>query len=200
MNILNLYAGIGGNRRLWGNEYNITAVEYDKNIANIYESFYPNDTMIIGDAHQYLLDHFSEYDFIWSSPPCPSHSRLRIVDVICGRSKPIYPDMKLYEEILFLSKYFKGKYCVENVISWYKPLIKPYQIGRHYYWANFAIPENKTRKNEFIRIGTIKEKMESKGIDISMFKGINKKRVLNNMVNSEDALTILNYAIKSMSI
>lgn len=36
MNILNLYAGIGGNRKLWGNEYNIIAVEYDEKIANVY--------------------------------------------------------------------------------------------------------------------------------------------------------------------
>lgn len=33
MKILNLYAGIGGNRKLWGNEHDITAIEYDENIA-----------------------------------------------------------------------------------------------------------------------------------------------------------------------
>ena len=27
LKILNLYAGIGGNRKLWGNEHDITAVE-----------------------------------------------------------------------------------------------------------------------------------------------------------------------------
>lgn len=36
MNILNLYAGIGGNRKLWGNNHNITAVEINPDIAEIY--------------------------------------------------------------------------------------------------------------------------------------------------------------------
>ena len=31
--------------------------------------------------------------------------------------------MKLYEEIIFLDNYFKGKYVVENVIPYYEPLI-----------------------------------------------------------------------------
>jgi len=29
MKILNLYAGIGGNRKLWGDQHQVTAVEYD---------------------------------------------------------------------------------------------------------------------------------------------------------------------------
>ena len=76
MKILNLYAGIGGNRKNWGDTHEITAVEYDPKIAAIYRDFFPNDKVIIADAHQYLLDHFSEFDFIWSSPPCQSHSKL----------------------------------------------------------------------------------------------------------------------------
>ena len=71
--VLNLYAGIGGNRMLWGNNFDITAVEYNPNIAKVYSNQFPNDKMIIGDAHQYLLDHYNEFDFIWSSLPCPSH-------------------------------------------------------------------------------------------------------------------------------
>lgn len=77
MRILNLYAGIGGNRKLWSNEHEITAVENVQAIADIYKDFFPNDNIVIGDAHQYLLNHWHEYDFIWSSPPCPTHSRLR---------------------------------------------------------------------------------------------------------------------------
>lgn len=67
--ILNLYAGIGGNRKLWGDTHEITAVEYKPEIAKIYQDHFPNDTVIVTDAHQYLLDHFDEFDFIWSSPP-----------------------------------------------------------------------------------------------------------------------------------
>ena len=74
MKILNLYAGIGGNRKLWGDEDQVTAIEYDENIAAVYQDLWPNDIVIVADAHQYLLDHYHEYDFIWGSPPCPSHS------------------------------------------------------------------------------------------------------------------------------
>ena len=100
MKILNLSAGIVGNRKLRGDEHEITAVENVPEIAKIYQDFFPNDKMVIGDAHQYLLDHYEEFDFIWSSPPCPSHSRIR--KATHHQNKPIFPDMKLYEEILFL--------------------------------------------------------------------------------------------------
>jgi DNA (cytosine-5)-methyltransferase 1 len=75
MKILNLYAGLGGNRKLWQN-HNIIAVEYTEKIAQVYKNNFPNDNVIIADAHQYLLDHHKEFDFIWSSPPCQSHSRM----------------------------------------------------------------------------------------------------------------------------
>ena len=74
MKILNLYAGIGGNRMLWGNEHEITAVEYNEHIAKVYKEQYPNDNVIVADAHEYLLKHYAEFDFIWSSPPCPTHT------------------------------------------------------------------------------------------------------------------------------
>ena len=112
MKILNLYAGIGGNRKLW-EDVEVTAVEIDPKIAKIYQDFFPQDKMVIGDAHQYLLEHFEEYDFIWSSPPCPSHSVCS--HFLKGQGVYRYPDMKLYEEIIFLKHVFKGKYCVENV-------------------------------------------------------------------------------------
>jgi DNA (cytosine-5)-methyltransferase 1 len=135
--ILNLYAGIGGNRKLWGDEHEITAVENEQYIADVYKQFYPNDTVIVADAHQYLLDHFHEFDFIWSSPPCPTHSRMRLS---LTKSKPVYPDMKLYEEILFLKHFFKGNWVVENVTPYYKPLIEPVaEIERHYVWSNRLI-------------------------------------------------------------
>ena len=109
MKILNLYAGSGGNRKSWQYD-NVTAIELNPSIAEIYQDNYPNDEIIIADAHQYLLDHYQEFDFIWSSPVCKSHSRARFWNF---RAKRIYPDLSLYEEILFLSTHFKGKYCVE---------------------------------------------------------------------------------------
>ncbi|KKN62897.1 hypothetical protein LCGC14_0507500, partial [marine sediment metagenome] len=116
MKILNLYAGIGGNRKLWPAEHEVTAIENNKEIAEIYQDFFPNDKVIVTDAHQYLLKHYKEFDFIWSSPPCPTHSQLRKGLSMEYGAKAVYPDMKLYEEILFLQGYFKGKWVVENVI------------------------------------------------------------------------------------
>ena len=72
MKILNLYCGIGGNRKLWGNKYNITAIENIEKIADVYKNSFPQDTVIVTDAHEYLLDHYKEFDFIWSSPPLPN--------------------------------------------------------------------------------------------------------------------------------
>ena len=64
MKILNLYAGIGGNRKLWGNEHKITAVEFNKKIADKYKKLYPNDNVIVEDAHEYLLDHYDHQHFL----------------------------------------------------------------------------------------------------------------------------------------
>jgi len=136
MKILNLYACLGGNRFLWGDEHEITAVELDPELARMYQERFPNDTVIVADAHQYLLDHYKEFDFIWSSPPCPTHSKMVKAT---KHDINVYPDMKLYEEILLLQHFFKGKYVVENVISYYSPLIQPYKSSRHYYWSNFVI-------------------------------------------------------------
>ena len=145
MKILNLYAGIGGNRKLW-QDVEVTAVELNPKIAKIYQDFFPKDKVTVADAHQYLLDHFKEFDFIWSSPPCPTHSRLNTMLNANGLNH--YPDMKLYEEIIFLKKWFYGKYCVENVISYYEPLIRPHQFGNHYFWANFHIRPINTGSRE----------------------------------------------------
>jgi DNA (cytosine-5)-methyltransferase 1 len=121
--VLNLYAGIGGNRKLW-NDVEVTAVEENETIATIYSDNFPHDKIVIGDAHQYLLENYKEFDFIWSSPPCPTHSRSRYWGFGVNGKSPIFPDMKLYEEIIFLQYHCKNLYIVENVIPYYNPLIK----------------------------------------------------------------------------
>ena len=143
MKILNLYACLGGNRYKWdevakeaGIEIEVTAVELDPELARMYQERFLNDTVIVADAHQYLLDHYKEFDFIWSSPPCPTHSRMMKAT---KHDISNYPDMRLYEEIILLQHFFKGGFCVENVQSYYKPLIEPYRSSRHYYWSNFRI-------------------------------------------------------------
>lgn len=191
MKILNLYAGIGGNRKLWGDKHEVTAIEYDENIAKIYQENYPNDKVIVCDAHQYLLEHFREYDFIWASPPCPTHSKVRKTlaikknkdGTIYEQNKPIYPDMRLYQEILLLDGYFDGYYCVENVKPWYEPLIEPQQLGRHCFWTNFKIPNKKFEaRGSFDNTEELANKL---GYDISNWKGVNKKLLLRNCVEPE---------------
>jgi len=193
MKILNLYAGIGGNRKLWGDEHEIAAVELDENIAKIYKDFFPNDEVIVTDAHQYLLDHYKEFDFIWSSPPCPSHSRARLWGWKNDDRVPKkYPDMKLYEEIIFLQTFYKGKFIVENVIPYYEPLIKGQKIGRHLFWSNFTIPNFEHKKSDINR-GTIKSWQEQTGFNLDgKYVGQRKDRILRNCVEPELGLHIIN--------
>jgi DNA (cytosine-5)-methyltransferase 1 len=40
INILNLYAGLGGNRKLW-KDCQVTAIEYDPKIAAVYKELNP---------------------------------------------------------------------------------------------------------------------------------------------------------------
>ena len=192
MKILNLYAGIGGNRKLWGDKHEITAVEIDKNIAKIYKELYPNDTVIIGDAHEFLKEHFLEYDFIWSSPPCQTHSSFR--QNICVRyrgTKAEYPDMKLYQEIIFLQANAKGNWVVENVKPYYKPLIEPNkELQRHLSWCNFKI-NDKIFEKDNIRKAQIPDLEKMYGYDLSKYKLANKRQVLRNCVKPELGLHIL---------
>lgn len=143
MKVLNLYACLGGNRYLWdksakeaGIYLEVTAVELDPELARMYQERFPNDKVIVADAHQYLLDHYKEFDFIWSSPPCPTHSKMVKAT---KHDINVYPDMGLYQEIILLQHKFKGKWVVENVQSYYDPLIPPQKSTRHYYWSNFTI-------------------------------------------------------------
>ena len=189
MRVLNLYAGIGGNRKLW-EDVEVTAVELDPKIASIYQDFFPDDTVVVADAHQYLLKHFKEYDFIWSSPPCPTHSRFKEWAIKIESQNPVYPDMKLYEEIIFLQTFFDGKWCVENVQSYYDPLIKPQLVGRHYFWANFLIRE-KSIPISNIQFGKIKEWEENVGFDLSKYSYIDKRKILRNCVEPELGKVIL---------
>lgn len=198
MKILNLYAGIGGNRKLWGNEHEITAVEYDPQIAAVYKDLFPNDKLIIGDAHDYLLNNFERFDFIWSSPPCQSHSSIRFNRAVkfLG-SKPVYPDMKLYEEVLFLQHHFEGLYVVENVVPYYDALIPAQKINRHLYWANFEIGDL-PRDPENLRAIQIPDLQKLHGFDLSGYKLSNKRQVLRNCVSPEVGLHILNKAIETL--
>ena len=184
MRILNLYCGIGGNRELWGDDYDITAVEIDKKIADKYSQKFPNDNVIIDDAHEYLLDNYKQFDFIWSSPPCQTHSRTNYFTQYI-RKRPVYVDLNLYQEIIFLDNFYKGKYVVENVMPFYKPLMNYICIGRHYFWSNFNITKIAQPKDD---IGSMEPKYGN--------KACKKKLEERNAVNSELGKHILDIAIK----
>ena len=211
MKILNLYANIGGNRKLWGNEHEITAVELDPKIAAIYKDFWPKDKVVVGDAHQYLLDHFFEFDFIWSSPPCPTHSKMNLMNglnpykdktkqIENGGGIPVrYPDMQLYQEIILLMTWFRGKYCVENVITYYEPLIPCLKMSGHSLWTNFHVP---TVELGARGIGTDDAKTEvtnratKMGFDLEKLSGIDKRLAIRDCTEPELGKHILDWAMK----
>lgn len=196
MKILNLYAGVGGNRKLWPAEHEITAVEYNPEIADVYKLFFPNDNVIVGDAHEYLLKHFQEFDFIWASPPCPTHSDIRRLGVQTRQYDVLYPDMTLYQEIILLQHFFKGLYCIENVIPYYAPLIKGQIRGRHLYWSNFILPDFNKKDTREKKHNKIASDDIIYGYDLSKYKIKNKRQILRNMVSPELGMHILNAAIR----
>jgi len=203
MKILNLYACLGGNRYKWDEvakqaniEIEVVAIEYDEELAKLYKERFPNDEVIVTDAHQYLLDNFKNFDFIWSSPPCPSHSRARFARK--NTTKAIFPDLRLYEEILFLENYFDGKYCVENVIPYYEPLIPAQKRGRHLYWTNFTLPNDlKERKSSIMESkNEVKKWCEFHDYDFTKYKGSQRlDKVARNLVDYEAGKTIFEIAL-----
>ena len=195
MKVLNLYAGIGGNRLLW-KDVDVTAVEIDADIAAVYSDLFPEDKVIVADAHDYLINNMNDFDFIWSSPPCPTHSQLRYnigykADRKYAKVKPKYPDMQLYEEIILLKYWYEGHYVVENTIPYYEPLIEGRKMAKHIWWSNidFADIEIKTRGH---RGGTVKSLQKLKGINLDKYKIKNKRTLLRNCVEPNVALHILN--------
>ena len=206
--ILNLYACLGGNRYKWdevaerlGIEIEVTAVELDPELARLYQERFPNDIVIVADAHQFLLDHYKEFHFIWTSPPCPTHSKVRMTQKTTDAFIPLYPQMKLYEEIIFLDNHFKGKYVVENVIPYYTPLIHAKKRGRHLYWTNFNLPNNLGERKEGKGLmngitNEIKQWCDFHDYDFYKYKGTQRRdKIARNLVDYEVGKTILETAL-----
>ncbi|WP_407483451.1 DNA cytosine methyltransferase [Elizabethkingia anophelis] len=210
MKILNLYACLGGNRYKWdevakaaGINIQVTAVELDPELARLYQERFPNDIVIIADAHQYLLEHYKEFDFVWSSPPCPSHSRARGWNT---KVETKYPDMKLYEEIILMETVskgenprFKGKYVIENVIPYYEPLIEAQKRGRHLYWTNIKLPPVLSERKG-VEIGNSKNEVkkwcEFHDYNFYKYKGFQTtQKIARNLVDYEAGKTILETAL-----
>ncbi len=111
--------------------------------------------------------------------------------------------MALYQEIIFVRNFFKGKWLIENVKPYYEPLINPSIIlGRHYFWSNFIISQfNIQSPKEFI------DSTSTKGAEmLKEWLGINYEgnlyyegnhcpgQVLRNCVHPEMGLHILDCA------
>jgi DNA (cytosine-5)-methyltransferase 1 len=202
--VLNLYACLGGNRYKWDEvaDIEVTAIEIDEELAKLYQDRFPNDKVIIADAHQYLLDHYREFDFIWSSPPCPTHSRLVTSNKFKSNYEVRYPEMSLYQEIILLENIYEGLYCVENVIPYYQPLIQAKKRGRHLYWTNFGLPiDIKERKSIGLTtaVGELKILSEFHDYDFMKYKGNqDKRKISRNLVDYEAGKTIFEVAVNTM--
>lgn len=214
MKVLNLYACLGGNRYKWdevadqaGIELDVTAIEIDSELAKMYQKRFPNDIVVVSDAHQYLLENYKCFDFIWSSPPCPSHSVTN--HFLNAQGIERYPDMTLYQQIIFLDTFFKGKYCIENVKPYYEPLIPAKTRGRHLYWTNFNLPNvlsNRTPPS--MNMGTKRKRdidvafSKFHKIDclIKNYKGSQRKdKIVRNLVDYEAGSTIFETALGIIS-
>lgn len=195
LRVLNLYAGIGGNRRLW-KYVEVTAVENNEEIAAIYQEYFPDDKVVVGDAHEYLLKNYKYFDFIWTSPPCQSHSRATFWGGSRGVNRsPYYIDFKLWQEIIFLKHYSKCKYVVENVEPYYEPFVRPTaHLQRHFFWSNFQIRPIQLKEPEF---NLLKVSANDTIYGVSL-KGKSlkhrKDQILRNMVNPDLGLYILEQA------
>ena len=196
MKILNLYSGLGGNRKLWPDSVQVTAVEYDERIADFYKSQFPLDTVILGDAIECLKEHYQEFDFIWASPPCQSHSQYRYrVGVLAKGYKEIPVDPSLYMIIRFLMENFKGKWAVENVIPYYPYEIQPTVIlQRHPFWSNFPIEHREFPKDSIGWKNKISDYKDLFNISDTRIK--NKIQALRNCVNPELGLYVLKEGMK----
>ena len=77
---------------------------------------------------------------------------------------------------------------MENVIPFYKPLVKAKKIGRHLFWSNFNIKEIPQPKDD---IGTMIKGHKN--------RAIKKPLKIRNAVNSNLGLHILDAAIQSLN-
>ena len=205
MKVLNLYACLGGNRLKWDEvaDIEVTAVELDPELAKLYQERFPNDRVVVADAHAYLLGYFREYDFIWSSPPCPTHSKVRFTQKNTKSFQDVYPDMSLYQEILLLQNFFGGKWVVENVTPYYQPLIPAQKRGRHLYWANFTLP-SKLSDRLGVNIGRTKNEVEElckfHDYDFRKYKGEQRLgKIARNLVDYEAGRTIFETACNAIN-
>ena len=102
--------------------------------------------------------------------------------------------MKLYQEIIFLENYFKGKYVVENVVPFYTPLINAKKRGRHLYWCNFNLPNDLKERKGGIMEGKdeVTKWCKFHDYDFTKYKGKQRRdKISRNLVDYEVGKKIL---------
>lgn len=99
-------------------------------------------------------------------------------------------------------KWLTNDEVIENVVSYYEPLIKPQISGRHYFWANFKIPHGldsvKMGRMGKLKNGDHGEKnrmLDEFGFDLSKYQNVDKRHVLRNCVTPEIGLAIFQSAL-----
>jgi len=185
MKILDLFAGIGGtakgiHKALEDNnikDYEYIAIEINSIIAKTHKENNPKSTVIVGDAFDFLNGKIEEYNFIWASPPCHTHSRVNWL------MKRYDPDPSLWQIIQFLKENAKA-FVVENVIPYYKPPIPiTFTIDRHAFWSSFPIAHFKTKERaknlRWMKYGDFQKYHE---LDPPK-EGYDKRKSLRNVVN-----------------
>ena len=92
--------------------------------------------------------------------------------------------MKLYQEIIFLEYYYKGKWIVENVIPFYEPII----------------PAKKRGSERKVKISAVNEEVERMSkfhdYDFKQYKGKQRlDKIARNLVDYEAGRTIFETAL-----
>ena len=82
---LDLFCGAGGaSKGLADAGFEVTGIDI------IYQSFHPANLIesvsgkykfLQRDVMMLTVDFFRQFDFIWASPPCPTHSRLQLFPI-----------------------------------------------------------------------------------------------------------------------
>lgn len=189
MKILNLYAGIGGNRKLWS-EHSVLAVEIDPIIAKCYQDNFPGDELVIEDAIQFVEENdLSRFDVIWASPPCLTHSQWNMVN---GPKIPRVTD--IYGLILFFNHTRRDPWVIENVNPWYKTLIPMnFQVGRHYFWSNYPMPSKRFGPSK-INYRSFRQLSKEYDLDVKRIEKLTqlrRRQIVRNCVHPEIGKYIL---------
>jgi len=143
--VLDLYAGLGGTDkgiRKVAAEKNIKldyyAIEIDPAVCQAHKKNHLESNVICADVKDWL-DKVTDFDFVWASPPCQTHSINNYSNKAIGyKTKPV--DWSLWHVIDILQRAETIPFVVENVKIWYnEPFKHNFKLDRHYFWTNLQL-------------------------------------------------------------